>query len=194
MIQIQDVLVSEDLFIQSFACDLGKCKGACCVEGESGAPVEESERAALERIQEAVRPYLRPEGIAAIGEQGPYVRDADGDLVTPLRGGEECAYTIFDAQGIAKCGIEQAFREGKIDFMKPSSCHLYPIRITKVGGMDALNYHQWPICDPAKKCGKDLKLPMFRFLKNALERKYGKAWYAELEDCFEVWKEIRGQA
>jgi hypothetical protein len=193
MIQIQDVLVSEDLFIQSFACDLGKCKGACCVEGESGAPVEESEREALEKIQDAVRPYLRAEGIAALEEQGPYVRDADGDLVTPLRGGKECAYTVFDARGIAKCGIEQAFRDGKIDFMKPSSCHLYPIRITKVGGMDALNYHQWPICEPAKKCGKDLSLPMFRFLKNALERKYGKEWFAELESTYELWKSIRGQ-
>jgi len=192
MLQIQNVLVSEDLFIQSFACDLGKCKGACCVEGESGAPVLEEEREAMEQIQDAIRPYLRPEGIAALEEQGPYIKDADGDWVTPLREGKECAYTVFDAQGIAKCGIEQAFRDGKIDFMKPSSCHLYPIRISQVGGMDALNYHSWPICDPARKCGKDLKLPMFRFLRNALERKYGNDWYTELNEAYGLWKELRG--
>lgn len=192
MLQIQDVLVSEDLFIRSFACDLGKCKGACCVEGESGAPVAEDEKVQLEKIQEAIRPYLRKEGIAAIEEQGPYVIDADGDVVTPLRDGKECAYTVFDENGIAKCGIERAYRDGAIQFMKPASCHLYPIRISQVGEMEALNYHRWPICDPALKCGKDLKLPMFRFLKTPLVNRYGEDWYAELEDAYEVWKTIRG--
>ncbi len=192
MLQIQDVLVSEDLFIRSFACDLGKCKGACCVEGESGAPVAEEEKVELEKIQAAIRPYLRKEGIAAIEEQGPYVIDADGDVVTPLRDGKECAYTVFDENGIAKCGIERAYRDGAIQFMKPASCHLYPIRISQVGEMEALNYHRWPICDPALKCGKDLKLPMFRFLKTPLVNRYGESWYAELEDAYEVWKTIRG--
>ena len=162
------------------------------MEGESGAPVAEEEKVELEKIQEAIRPYLRKEGIAAIEEQGPYVIDTDGDVVTPLRDGKECAYTVFDENGIAKCGIERAYRDGAIQFMKPASCHLYPIRISQVGEMEALNYHRWTICDPALKCGKDLKLPMFRFLKTPLVNRYGESWYAELEDAYEVWKTIRG--
>jgi len=192
MLQIQNVLVSEDLFIQCFACDLGKCKGACCVEGESGAPLEQTELPVLEDIQEAVAPFLREEGKQAIQEQGPYIVDGDGDHVTPLVDGRECAYTTFDSDGTAKCGIEQAWRAGAIQFMKPASCHLYPIRISMVGGMEALNYHRWPICDPARACGKDLKLPVFRFLKLPLSHRYGEAWFQELEEAYDVWKQLRG--
>ena len=187
MIQVQDVLLSEELFTERFACDLGKCKGACCVEGESGAPLEEGELNVLEEIQDELQPYLTEKGKEAIASQGAFIVDSDGDYVTPLVNGKECAYTTFDKDGTAKCGIEQAWRAGDVKFMKPASCHLYPIRIAKLHDMEALNYHQWPICEPARSCGADLKLPVFRFLKQPLIRRYGEAWYQELEAAYELW-------
>ncbi len=188
MIQVDNVLLSDELFTESFACDLGKCKGACCVEGESGAPLEEREIHLLEEIQDELQPYLTEKGKKAIKEQGAFIIDSDGDYVTPLVEGRECAYTTFDKDGTAKCGIEQAYRDGAVSFLKPASCHLYPIRITQLADMEALNYHRWPICDPARVCGMDLKLPVFRFLKGPLTRRYGAAWYNLLEEAFSVWK------
>ncbi len=190
MIQVQNVLLSEELFTECFACDLGKCKGACCVEGESGAPLEEKEIHLLEEIQDELQPYLNEKGKKALKEQGAFIIDSDGDYVTPLVNGKECAYTTFDKDGTAKCGIEQAWRDGSVEFMKPASCHLYPIRITQLHDMEALNYHRWPICDPARTCGNDLKLPVFRFLKIPLISRYGESWFSELEEAYEVWMEI----
>lgn len=188
MIQVENVLLSDELFTESFACDLGKCKGACCVEGESGAPLEEREVHLLEDIQDELQPYLTEKGKKALKEQGAFIIDSDGDYVTPLVEGKECAYTTFDDNGTAKCGIEQAHLEGAVSFLKPASCHLYPIRITQLAEMEALNYHRWPICDPARVCGMDLKLPVFRFLKLPLTRRYGAEWFALLEEAFFVWK------
>lgn len=128
-------------------------------------------------------------GKKALSEQGAFIIDSDGDYVTPLVDGRECAYTTFDEDGTAKCGIEQAHRDGAVDFLKPASCHLYPIRITQLANMEALNYHRWPICDPARVCGMDLKLPVFRFLKGPLSRRYGEEWFSLLEETFKVWKE-----
>jgi hypothetical protein len=181
MIQINDTLVSELLLERRFVCDLAACKGACCVEGDAGAPLEEEELEQLKQVWDQVKPYLPAEGIAAIEEQGHYVKDGDNDWVTPLVAGKECAYTVFEKDGTAKCGIEQAYNDGKIAFRKPVSCHLYPIRISKVGEYEALNYSHWSICEPACACGKELDVKVFRFLKTALERKYGAEWYAELE-------------
>ena len=189
MIQVENVLLSDELFTESFACDLGKCKGACCVEGESGAPLEEREVHLLEEVQDELRPYLTEKGKKALSEQGAFIIDSDGDYVTPLVDGRECAYTTFDEDGTAKCGIEQAHRDGAVDFLKPASCHLYPIRITQLANMEALNYHRWPICDPARVCGMDLKLPVFRFLKGPLSRRYGGEWFLLLEEAFKIWKE-----
>jgi hypothetical protein len=181
MIPIGKTLVSDEVISNRFVCDLKKCKGACCIEGESGAPLEKEELKLIKESYPAVKPFLTADGIKAIEEKGLYLIDDDGDFVTPLIGeGGACAFTVFE-NGIAACGIEKAYNEGKIPFRKPVSCHLYPVRITAYKNYDALNYHEWEICSPACKLGKKLSVPVFRFVKDALIRKYGQAWYDELE-------------
>jgi hypothetical protein len=184
MIQIGETIVSQVAFDHAFCCDLSKCKGACCVEGDAGAPLLPSEVPILESIQDAIRPYLRPEGLAALEAQGVAVKDHDGEWVTPLVDGRECAYVTFD-QGVAKCGIEQAAAAGAVDWPKPISCHLYPIRVTKYQDFDALNVHHWKVCEPACSLGQELKLPVFRFLQGALVRAYGPAWMEEAEEVYQ---------
>jgi Protein of unknown function (DUF3109) len=147
--------------------------------------LEASETSVLEEIYERVKPYLSDEGRAAIAEKGLYEMDYDGDLVTPLIGEEgACAYVVFDQKGIAKCGIEQAFLDGKIPWRKPISCHLYPIRLGTLAEYTAVNYHKWQICEPACSCGQKLGVPVFRFLKDPLIRKFGEEWYQEAEEVF----------
>ena len=184
MIQIGETIVSQVAFEHAFCCDLSKCKGACCVEGDAGAPLLPSEVPILESIQDAIRPYLRPEGLAALEAQGVAVKDHDGEWVTPLVDGRECAYVTFD-QGVAKCGIEQAAAAGAVDWPKPISCHLYPIRVTKYQDFDALNVHHWKVCEPACSLGQELKLPVLRFLQGALVRAYGPAWMEEAEEVYQ---------
>jgi hypothetical protein len=150
-----------------------------------GAPLEEDELPILHEIQAAVAPYLTPEGKQAIAAQGPYILDEDGDYSTPTVGGKECAYAHYDANGILKCGIEQACLDGKISYRKPISCHLYPIRITKRKGFEAVNYHKWSICSDACKLGRSLEVPLYQFLKDPLIRKYGELWYIELVKAIE---------
>lgn len=181
MIAIDNTLVSEDLLDKKFVCDLNACKGACCVEGDSGAPLEEQEAKILDEIYDRVKPYMRSEGIESVEEQGKYIVDIDGDLVTPLVKGKECAYVYFDEKNTAFCAIERAYKEGKINFQKPISCHLYPVRITKYKKYDAVNYHAWDICKPACSCGSKLNVPVYKFVKTALIRKYGEDWYKQLE-------------
>jgi len=188
MIAIGDKLLSSEVFEKKFVCDLAACKGACCVEGEYGAPLAKEELKTMEDIYEKVAPYLSENGRKAIEEQGTHVTDPDGDHVTPLIDGKECAFTTFDDDGVAKCGIEQAHRDGAIDFYKPISCHLYPIRVTKLKDFEAVNYHQWHICAPACDCGQKLEVPVYKFLKEPLVRKYGKAWYDEMEIVAAEWK------
>lgn len=183
MIAIEHTLVSDDVLKEAFVCDLGKCKGECCIAGDAGAPLNEDELPILEEIFEKVKPFLRPEGIAAIEEQGKYVKDTDGDDVTPLINGGECAYTVFADDGTVLCGIEKAYLAGAISYKKPISCHLYPIRITGYDGFDAVNYHQWSICSDACKLGSQLKVPVFRFLKEPLIRKYGETYYEQMEEA-----------
>lgn len=181
MLQIGDAIVSGELLEKKFVCDLEKCRGACCVEGDSGAPLEEEELKILDKIYPKVAPYLSEEGRASIEKYGKYLLDDDGEYVTPLVNGElECAYTIFQ-NGIAKCGIEKAYEEGKIKFKKPISCHLYPIRISKLRSGEALNYHKWDLCKAACALGKKLDVPVYLFLKEPLIRKYGKKWFKELD-------------
>jgi hypothetical protein len=180
MIKVGEVLVSDDIRSVEFVCHLEKCKGACCVEGDLGAPLEEDELEQMKLIQKQVKPYLTAEGLRAIKEQGPYILDEDGDYSTPTIGGRECAYAHYDDKGILKCGIEQAWLDKKIGFRKPISCHLYPIRITKKKDFEAVNYHKWSICSAACSNGKALKVPLYKFLKEPLIRKYGEAWYGEL--------------
>ena len=156
MIQIDDTLISTDVLQKEFVCNLQKCKGICCVEGDSGAPLDEDELETLEKIFPKVKPFLRKEGIESIQKQGTYIIDEDGDWVTPLIDGKECAYVIFDEKGITKCGIEKAYEAGEIDYQKPISCHLYPVRIQKYNAFTAVNYHKWEICNDACALGKEL--------------------------------------
>lgn len=185
MILIGNTVLTDDIRDEMFVCNVEKCKGACCVEGDLGAPLEEAELEIIERIYPEVKPFLSEAGIKAIEEQGTYIKDWEDDYSTPTIKGKECAYAIYDDKGILKCGIEQAYEAGKIDFKKPISCHLYPIRVTKYEEYDALNYDQWQICSDACELGKELKLPLYKFLKDALTRKYGEAWYAELVEEIE---------
>lgn len=186
-------MVSDDIRDREFVCNLDKCKGACCVEGDSGAPLEEEELQILEDIYPAVKPYLSEEGVKAIEAQGKHVIDEDGDLCTPIINGRECAYAVYDKKGILKCGIEQAYLDGKIKWKKPISCHLYPIRVTSKKNFEALNYHKWHICSPACALGKELQVPVYKFLKEPLIRKYGPEWYAGLEKAIAETPPVKKQ-
>ncbi|MBL0064601.1 MAG: DUF3109 family protein [Bacteroidetes bacterium] len=192
MLAIGNTLISEELLEKHFVCDLNACKGACCVKGDYGAPLEDDELEELDKVYDIVKPYLPETGIAAIEKQGRYLLYDKKEWVTPLVKGKECAYTVFE-DGIAKCGIEKAFYDGKIKWKKPISCHLYPIRITKnkKTGIEALNYDRWSICKAACKLGDNLKVPVFKFLKESLTRRYGKKWYAELEFAAKEWEASR---
>lgn len=181
MIEHGKVILSDDIKEKFFVCNLEKCKGACCVEGDLGAPLEKEELALLDEAYEAVKPYLMPEGVEAIEKHGTYVLDDEGDYSTTTIDGEECAFAVYDEKGILKCGIEQAYNDGKTDFKKPISCHLYPIRAKKYDEFEALNYDRWSICSPACDLGAELSVPIYKFLKEPLIRKYGADWYAELE-------------
>jgi hypothetical protein len=180
MIQIDDKIVSQEIFDQQFVCDLNACKGACCVEGESGAPLLKNEAKELEKFYPIIKKYLSVDGKKAIKKQGFSVIDSDNDLTTPLVNNRECAY-VFNDSGIIKCAIEKAYLEDKISFKKPISCHLYPIRITEYKEFDAVNYESNKICSPACNLGELLKVSVFRFLKEPLIRKYGESFYTELE-------------
>ena len=193
MIQIDDKLISEDLFSEEFVCNLAKCKGICCVEGDAGAPLDEDETKILDEIYPKIKPYLRPEGIQAIEEQGTYTLDFEGDLVTPLVNNAECAYVIFDEKGYTKCAIEKAYEDGVIDWQKPISCHLYPIRITEYSNFSAINYHEWDICSDACTLGKELSVKVYQFLKKPLIRKYGEDFYQTLSEAAEEWEKEFGK-
>ncbi len=181
MLEIGKTLVSDDVVSEQFVCDLTKCKGACCVEGDLGAPLDESELDKIDEVIESVKPYLVEEAKEVLEKEGGYIIDEDGDYSTTTINGKECAFAFYDSRGILKCGIEQAHKDGKTDFKKPISCHLYPIRIAKLPEFEALNYDRWSICAPACDLGKELKVPVYKFLKEALVRKYGEDWYKQLE-------------
>lgn len=181
MLAIQDTLVSEDLLERKFVCDLTKCKGACCVHGEAGAPLEESEVDILDNILDDVKPYMTEKGIRSVDQNGVFVVGFDNELETPLVDGNECAYVNFDNKGTAYCAIEKAHEDGKVNFKKPISCHLYPVRVKNYPNYQAVNYHEWKICAPACDLGANLEVKVYRFLKDSLVRKFGQNWYEELE-------------
>lgn len=181
MFQISNTLISEEVLEKDFVCNLNACKGACCVEGQGGAPLEIEETQILEEVYAKAKPFLRNEGIAAIEAQGTSIKGADREWETPLINNEECAYVIFDERGIAKCGLEEAYNQGAITWKKPISCHLYPVRTRAYSEFTAVNYHKWTICDPACALGDELKVPIYKFVKEALIRKFGQIWYNELE-------------
>ncbi len=182
MLAIDNTLISEEILEKKFVCDLNACKGACCVKGDYGAPLEKEELAELDKVYETVKPYMTPAGIEAVEKQGKYLLYERKEWVTPLIKGKECAYTYFEKDGTAKCAIEKAYYDGKVTWKKPISCHLYPIRITKQKtGLEAINYDHWSICKAACKLGESLKVPVYKFLKESLTRKYGEEWYKQLE-------------
>lgn len=180
MIQLGKTLISEDIIEKEFVCNLSACKGACCVDGDAGAPLNEDELQILIDIYPKVKPYLRKEGVQAIEEQGLYTA-SDGEFETTLIDGKDCAYVIFDDKEIALCGIEEAYNQGDIKWKKPVSCHLYPIRVRDYSEFSAVNYHKWQVCDDACSLGKELQVPVYKFVKQALIRKFGEDWYIELE-------------
>ena len=183
---IQDILVSDSLIREAFACQLDKCKGACCKEGDYGAPLDEEEVQAIHQMIPTLRQYLEPEGLMAIDEHGPVQYFSEpGFHGATLREDGSCAYMVTDAVGIAHCGIEKAWADGAISWQKPVSCHLYPVRVKKIEHMnfEALNYDRWDICAAACQNGKELGIPIYQFVKDALIRKYGEAFWNELDDA-----------
>lgn len=182
MIIIQDTIISEQLFDINFTCHLVKCKGACCVEGDRGAPLDAKDIEQIANSLEAVKPYMTPEYIKAVDENGFYEIDDDGEAVTTCQPTGECNFVVYDHTGTTQCAIELAHKDGKIEYKKPVSCHLYPVRVQKYKHYMAVNYSQWDICNAACSLGNELKMPVYRFVKDALIRKFGHEWYAALEE------------
>lgn len=180
MFQIDNKLVSVEVVKTYFKCDLGCCKGACCVQGDSGAPLEENEKEILSKEYKAIRPYLSENGILEIEKNGTWVIDSDKEAVTPLINGKECAYVVFE-NDIAICGIEKAFNAKATKFRKPISCHLYPVRLKKFPTFEAVNYNEWHICSAARTNGENNHIKLIDFLKKALVRKYGIKWFNQLK-------------
>jgi len=187
LIEVKDKVVSTQVFERKFVCDLNACKGACCIEGDSGAPLNQEEIDAIEENLDQIIPFMRPEGIAEVEKSGVFYIDSDNEPVTTLVNGGECAFVYFDEKGITKCSIEQSFNAGKSNFHKPISCHLYPIRVKQFNELEALTYDVWPICAPACSCGEQLNVPVFKFLKTPIIRAFGEEFFLELERVNEVW-------
>lgn len=186
MFQLGKTIVSERILEKDFVCNLSACKGACCVDGDAGAPLLAEEVEILKNVYPKVKNLLRPEGIAAIESLGTSTLGTDGTLETPLIDEKDCAYVIFDGE-TALCGIEQAYNQGLISWKKPVSCHLYPIRVKDFSEFSAVNYDEWEICDPACELGAELKVPVYKFVKEALIRRFGENWYLELEKIAEEY-------
>lgn len=179
MLRIDDTIFSFDILEKKFRCNLPRCLGNCCRYGDSGAPLSTAEAHILNDIWEEVRPYLRPEGIAAIEEKGRSITDFENEKVTPLIGNEECAYTVLK-DNILMCGIEQAWSDGKISFRKPVSCHLFPVRIKYFSDFRAVNYEELQLCSPARVAGEAEEIYVYEFLKEPLIRALGEGLYKDL--------------
>jgi len=179
MIEIDGTITSIDVVREKFVCDIDTCKGACCVEGDGGAPLEDSEIVILSNHLHSILPFVAPSGKTIIMEKSFYYTDNDGDKVTMLVGGKECVFACFE-DGVASCGIEKAYLGGLIPFRKPISCYLYPIRITRYASYDAVNYHRWSVCACACKKGKNEGVRVHEFLKKPLVEHFGEEWYKVL--------------
>ena len=188
MFQLGKTIVSENLIDKDFVCNLSACKGACCIDGDAGAPLNKEETNILDDIYPKIKSFLRQEGIEAIEKQGTWITSDFGELETPLINGADCAYVIFDDKNTALCAIEEAYNQGIVDWKKPVSCHLYPVRVKEYSEFAAVNYDKWEICDDACSLGKELQVPVYKFVKQALVRKFGQNWYDELEDIAEKRK------
>ncbi len=193
MLIVGNTLVSEELIDKCFCCDISQCKGLCCVEGDSGAPVAPEEVADLEEYFPDFKKYMTDEGVAVVENGGTFVFNGDDSFDTPLmESNDACAFAFFE-DGIAKCAIEKCFLNHEIPFRKPISCYLYPIRISKVGDYEALNYNHWNVCKTAVENGNRLQIPVYKFLKDPLIAKYGEEWYSELEEMVNARNQNQGQ-
>ncbi|MBI3142207.1 MAG: DUF3109 family protein [Bacteroidetes bacterium] len=190
MLLHQEVLISLDVLEKEFVCNLQACKGACCVEGEYGAPLRQDEVDRLKSVLEQVRPYMEPAALAVLDREGFSEWDGEGELSTKCLPGGACVFAT-KVGGMYQCAIELAHKAGAMSFRKPISCHLYPIREVPMGEYVALNYHKWHICQPACKLGKSLSVPVHAFLAEALTRRFGQEWYQGL---VEIAREYEGRA
>ena len=184
MVEIEDKIISDELFEKKFVCDLQKCKGGCCVEGDSGAPLKSKEIREIAKNLSIIKSEMSTKGLNAIKNNDFHYVDSDGDKVTKLVDGRECVFVVFDKNNIAKCSIESAFRKNKINFNKPISCHLYPVRIKKYDSFTAINVDSWHVCKPACECGTELNIPVFKFLKDAIVRSWGLDFYHHLDSLY----------
>lgn len=189
--QVGKVLLSTEIVTEYFCCDLSACHGQCCVDGESGAPLTLDEAAELERLLPTIEDSLSAEARKVIADQGVAYVDVEGDLVTSIVNGQDCVFTCYE-DGCCLCAAERAYREQLTDWCKPISCALYPIREKRLSnGYVGLNYHRWSVCDPARRKGQELRLPLYRFLKVPLTRRFGEAWYKELEATVDVLQAMK---
>lgn len=187
MIEVGKTIISRDVFKKEFVCNLSACKGECCIAGDAGAPLLDEEKQILDEIYPKVKPYMRREGIEAVEQQGTSVYDKkDKEYETALINNAECAFVIYGDDGTALCAIEKAYNKGEVEWQKPISCHLYPIRIKQYRDFEAINYDKWDICSDACTLGEELSVPVYRFLKDPLIRKYGKDWYNDLVEVAEL--------
>ncbi len=184
MLEIQDTLVSLDIFTQHFCCDIPTCRGVCCVEGDAGAPLDAGEIAQIEQAVETVWDELPAKAQDVIRRQGVAYSDPSGELVTSIVDGKDCVFAAHDDDGTCYCVLDRAYRQHRIKFQKPISCHLYPIRLKNVAGRTALNYDRWDICNCARKLGKQLSLPLYQFLKEPLVRRFGQEWWDECDTAY----------
>lgn len=187
MLQIKDTLVSLDLAERFFCCDLDSCLGECCIEGDAGAPITEDERRKLEELLPVIWDDLLPSAQEEIKRNGVAYVDEEGDLVTSIIDGRNCVFTTYGKGGMCHCAIEKACREGKTDFLKPVSCHLYPVRLTKYPSFTAVNFHDWKICKCAEVLGRRKGIRAYRFLEGPLVRYFGREWYDELAAACEEY-------
>lgn len=187
MFQIKDTLVSLDLAEEFFCCDLSVCKGECCIEGDAGAPVTENECDEIRKVLEVIEKDMAPRAIELVREQGVSYIDEEGDLVTSILDGKNCAFTCYGKGGICLCALEGAYRRGETSWKKPISCALYPVRVTEYSKFTAVNYHKWDICKAARAKGKRDGIRLYQFLKDPLIEKFGQDWYDELKLCCETY-------
>lgn len=187
MLQIQNTIVTLDLAEEFFCCDLEKCLGACCIEGDAGAPVTIDEVAKIEEALPVVEPEMLPRAVEEVRQNGVAYMDQEGDLVTTILDGRNCAFTCYAPGGICLCALEKAFREGKTGFKKPASCSLYPLRLTTYPTFTAVNYHRWKICRDAVANGRKKGIRLYQFLRGPLTERFGKEWYDELVQACELY-------
>ena len=192
MLKIEDTLVSLDVIEKHFTCDLQRCKGICCVHGDSGAPLEKEEAEMLEQMYDWFSEFMQEEGRKTVERQGTSVIDSDGDRVTPLINGRECAYAFRSTDGIYRCAIETAWQKKKIPFRKPVSCHLFPVRLREYDDYTAVNFEFWRDCRPALELGRKKNVKVYEFLEEALIRRFGKKWYKELKGAAKAYLEQFG--